>query len=133
MINQTIECVWCSSKREFNKFVRDVDRKSTKIVDHVSIKNKLMKSDPYSEDPSDSVVGLSIISDINRFFTQKNHTKLIYLFKNLDTNTVSNFISFISDISDHHVEISLVIIDREDYPQSGVLSQFENVKFIKND
>jgi hypothetical protein len=92
-----------------------------------------MKSDPYSEDPSDSVVGLSIISDINRFFTQKNHTKLIYLFKNLDTNTVSNFISFISDISDQHVEISLVIIDREDYPQSGVLSQFENVKFIKND
>ena len=133
MINQTIECVWCSSKRGFNKFVRDVDRKSTKIVDHVSIKNKLMKSDPYSEDPSDSVVGLSIISDINRFFTQKNHTKLIYLFKNLDTNTVSNFISFISDISDQHVEISLVIIDREDYPQSGVLSQFENVKFIKND
>lgn len=133
MIEQIIECVWCSSKRDFNKFIRNVDRKSTKIVDHVSIKNKLMKADPYSEDPSDSVVGLTIMSDINRFFTQQNHGKLIYSFKNLDRETVSNFISYVSTVSEEDTKISLVIIDREDYPQDGVLSQFESVKFIKND
>lgn len=133
MIEQTIECVWCSSKREFNKFVRDVDRKSTKIVDHVSIKNKLMKADPYTEEPSDSVVGLTIMSDINRFFKQQSHGRLIYLFKNLDSETVSNFISFISQKSEQEINVSLVIIDRDDYPQTGVLSQFESVKFIKND
>lgn len=135
MNNQTIECVWCSSKKEFNKFIRDIDKGSTKIVDHVSIKNKLMKSDPYLEEPNDSIVGLNIIYEIRRFLNieTKKYNKLIYLFKNLDTTIVSNFIAFTEEESNGNVQVSLVIIGSCDYPKHGVLNQFENVKFITYD
>ena len=135
MTNQKIECIWCSSKKEFNKFIRDVDRKSTRVVDHISIKNKLMKADPYLGEPSDSIIGLTIMSDIKRFLYNKtkNHTKLIYLFNNLDQETVENFIRYIEGVSESTIEISLVIIDRDDYPKTGVLNQFNSVKFISYD
>lgn len=135
MNNQTIECVWCSSKKEFNKFIRDIDKGSTKIVDYTLIKNKLMKSDPYLEEPNDSIVGLNIIYEIRRFLNieTKKYNKLIYFFKNLDTTTVSNFIAFAEEESNGNVQVSLVIIGSCDYPKHGVLNQFENVKFITYD
>lgn len=135
MTNQKIECIWCSSKKEFNKFIRDVDRKSTRVVDHISIKNKLMKADPYLGEPNDSIIGLTIMSDIKRFLHNeaKKHTKLIYLFNNLDQETVENFIGYIKGEAESTIEISLVIIDRDDYPKTGVLNQFDSVKFISYD
>ena len=135
MTNQKIECVWCSSKKEFNKFIRDVDRKSTRVVDHISIKNKLMKADPYLGEPNDSIIGLTIMSDIKRFIHTESHkrTKLIYLFNNLDQETVENFIGYIKCEAESTIEISLVIIDRDDYPKTGVLNQFDSVKFISYD
>lgn len=133
MINQKVECVWCSSKREFNKFIRDIDRKSTKVIDHVSIKNKLMKADPYTKEPNDSIIGLTIMSEIKRFLLDDRFNLLIYQFKNLDETTVFNFISYIKDQSESTVEFSLVIIGRDDYPQSGVLEQFESINVLNND
>jgi len=133
MINQRVECVWCSSKKEFNKFIRDIDRKSTKVIDHVSIKNKLLKADPYYKEPNDSIIGLTIMSEIKRFLSEDRQNILIYQFKNLDESTVFNFISYISEQSESIIDISLVIIGRDDYPQSGVLDQFSGVKFISYD
>lgn len=133
MINQRVECVWCSSKKEFNKFIRDIDRKSTKVIDHVSIKNKLLKADPYYKEPNDSIIGLTIMSEIKRFLSEDKQNILIYQFKNLDESTVFNFISYISEQSESIIDISLVIIGRDDYPQSGVLDQFSGVKFISYD
>lgn len=135
MTDQGIECVWCSSKKEFNKFVRDVDRKSTKVIDHVSIKNKLIKADPYLGEPSNSIIGLTVMTELRRFMENRlnKHSKLIYLFKTLDKETVENFISYIEGQSESTIEISLVIIDRDDFPKTGVLNQFNSVKFINYD
>jgi len=133
MTNLRVECVWCSSKKEFNKFIRDIDRKSTKIIDHVSIKNKLMKADPYSKEPNDSIIGLTIMSEIKKFIKGDRHQNLVYQFKNLDESTVLNFINFMEDHSESTITFSLVIIDRDDYPQTGVLDQFEKVNFFNND
>ena len=55
------------------------------------------------------------------------------MFKDLNTDTVSNFKSFIEHITDAHVELDLVIINRCDYPKRGVLSKFDSVRFIDND
>lgn len=133
MSNQRVECVWCSSKKEFNKYIRDIDRKSTRVIDHVSIKNKLMKADPYYKEPNDSIVGLTIMSDIKKFLLENRQNILIYQFKNLDKSTVFNFISYILEQSQSTIDISLVIIGRDDYPQHGVLDQFSGVKFINYD
>jgi hypothetical protein len=133
MINQRVECVWCSSKKEFNKFIRDIDRKSTKVIDHVSIKNKLMKADPYAKEPNDSIIGLTIMSEIKKFLLNDRFNLLIYQFKNLDETTVFNFINYIKDQSESTIEFSLVIIGQDDYPQSGVIEQFESINFLNND
>jgi ABC-type antimicrobial peptide transport system ATPase subunit len=62
-----------------------------------------------------------------------SHIKMIYMFKDLDSNTVVNFKSFIEQIIDSPCELNLVIVNRCDYPKRGVLSKFDSVKFIDND
>lgn len=57
----TIECVWCNSRKEFNKFCRNNPGET--VIDFYSIRNKLVKSDPYDTEPHRSVIGLAI-----RFF-----------------------------------------------------------------
>jgi hypothetical protein len=63
----------------------------------------------------------------------EDQIKMIYMFKNLDSDTVSNFKSFIEQIIDAPFTIDLVIVNRCDYPKIGVLSKFDNVRFIDND
>ena len=92
-----------------------------------------MKADPYTTEPNDSIIGLTIMSEIKRFLLDDRFNLLIYQFKNLDENTVFNLISYIKDQSESTVEFSLVIIGRDDYPQSGVLEQFESINFLSND
>lgn len=131
--NYTVDCVWCNSKKEFNKYVRCYGSDS-KIVDYVAIKTKLIKSDPYGEEPHPNIIGINITSEINNFFNgNKPHVNLIYLFKNLDSETVTN-LKEIMDESCEEVsyEYNLVIINRDDYPKKGVLNHFDNVKFIES-
>ena len=55
------------------------------------------------------------------------------MFKDLNSNTVVNFKSFMEHITDAQVQLDLVIINRCDYPKKGVLSKFDSVRFIDND
>jgi hypothetical protein len=56
------------------------------------------------------------------------------MFKDLDTKSVSGFKDFITDlVQDRDINLDLTIINRCDYPKRGVLSKFDNVKFIDND
>jgi hypothetical protein len=132
--NYTIDCVWCNSKKEFNKYVRCYGSDS-KVVDHVAIKTKLVKSDPYGEEPHSNIIGLNITGEINNFFNgNKPHINLIYLFKNLDSETVSNLKHVMNESCEEPktYEYNLVIINRDDYPKKGVLNHFDNVKFIES-
>ena len=59
---------------------------------------------------------------------------IAYMFKDLDTKSVSGFKDFITDlVQDRDINLDLTIINRCDYPKRGVLSKFDNVKFIDND
>lgn len=132
--NYTIDCVWCNSKKEFNKYVRCYGSDS-KIVDYVAIKTKLVKSDPYGEEPHPTIIGLNISGEINNFFNgNKPHVNLIYLFKNLDSETVTNLREVMNESCEEPktYEYNLVIINRDDYPKKGVLNHFDNVKFIES-
>jgi hypothetical protein len=133
MNNLTIECVWCPSRREFNKFIKDIDKVSTKVIDHASIKNKLIKADPYGQEPSDSVVGLTIVSEITRQLHVDNTdvSRVIYLFKNLEFEVVTNFKRLIDSQSTREQVIILTIIHNNVNVDARIANLFEHVNIIK--
>jgi hypothetical protein len=124
----TIECVWCNSRKEFNKFCRNNPGET--VIDFYSIRNKLVKSDPYDTEPHRSVIGLAIRdSFINVLNKNADLEKIIYLFKNLDAETIDNFKLFLKETIEPDASLNLTVINRDDYPK-GVLKRFESVKII---
>ncbi len=131
-----IEGVWCKTRTEFEKLAKSGDYDLT--ISYFDIVNRLVKSDPYSEEPSDVIVSLYIRKLIKKLINdniekENEHAKLLYMFKNLDGSAVLNFKDFISDLTGAPFDIDLVIINRCDYPKRGVLSKFDNVRFIDHD
>ena len=129
-----VEGVWCKTRTEFDRLSKS--NNYDLAVSYFDIFNRLVKSDPYSEEPSDVIISLYIRRMITKALENKadeDQIKMIYMFKNLDSDTVSNFKSFIEQITDAPFTIDLVIVNRCDYPKIGVLSKFDNVRFIDND
>lgn len=131
-----IEGVWCKTRTEFEKLAKSGDYDLT--ISYFDIVNRLVKSDPYSEEPSDVIVSLYIRKLIQKLITDKiegenAEAKLLYMFKNLDSNAVLNFKHFIADLTGDPYDMDLIIINRCDYPKKGVLSKFDNVRFIDHD
>lgn len=131
-----IEGVWCKTRTEFEKLAKSGDYDLT--ISYFDIVNRLVKSDPYSEEPSDVIVSLYIRKLIQKLITDKvegenAEAKLLYMFKNLDSNAVLNFKHFIADLTGEPYDMDLIIINRCDYPKRGVLSKFDNVRFIDHD
>lgn len=129
-----IECVWCPSRREFNKFIKNIEKNQTKIIDYLSIRNKLIKSDPYAQEPSNSIIGLSILNEITRYIQSESTeiNRVIYLFKSLDSDIISNFKELIESKASREFSIILTVIS-EDRIDTIIIDHFDSVKFIKND
>jgi len=126
-----IDGIWCKTKTEFNRYVKSEDYDV--IVSYSDIYSRLLKSDPYGNEPSDVIVTLHIEKMFRSLLEKDNNSpKAAYLFKNLNQETVENFRGFIGLMSSSY-QLDLTIINRCDYPEIGVLSKFDNVKFIDND
>tara|TARA_Y100001958_G_C21247823_1_gene579682 strand:- start:3475 stop:3882 length:408 start_codon:yes stop_codon:yes gene_type:complete len=131
-----IEGVWCKTRTEFEKLAKSGDYDLT--ISYFDIVNRLVKSDPFSKEPSDIIVSLYIRKLIQKLINDKidsedKEAKLLYMFKNLDSPAVLNFKQFIADMTVDPFDIDLIIINRCDYPKRGVLSKFDNVRFIDHD
>ena len=129
-----VEGVWCKTRTEFERLSKSDNYDLA--VSYFDVFNRLVKSDPYNEEPSDLIISLYIRKMISKAIENSgdsSHIKMIYMFKDLDSNTVVNFKSFIEQIIDSPCELNLVIVNRCDYPKRGVLSKFDSVKFIDND
>ena len=133
-----IEGVWCKTRTEFEKLSKSGDYDLT--ISYFDIVNRLIKSDPYSEEPSDIIVSLYIRKLIqklvdNNVDKESEGAKLLYMFKDLNSDAILNFKKFITDITPAEVlfNMDLIIINRCDYPKKGVLSKFDNVRFIDHD
>ena len=135
MNNLQIDCIWCPSRRDFNKFIKGTIKESTKIIDFFSIKNKLIKADPYCGDPNDSIIGLTIINEITRCLRSdtKDVDRVIYVFRSLDYDIVSNFKKLIQTNTERELQISLIVIDKYKKIDDKILSQFDSIKLISND
>jgi hypothetical protein len=131
-----VEGVWCKTRTEFEKLAKSGEYDLT--VSYFDIFNRLIKSDPYSKEPSDIIVSLYIRKLIQKLINdsiekEKEGAKMLYMFKNLDTTAVLGFKGFVNDLTETPCDLDLVIVNRCDYPKKGVLSKFDNVRFIDND
>jgi hypothetical protein len=135
MNNLQIDCIWCPSRRDFNRFIKGTVKESTKIIDFFSIKNKLIKADPYCGDPNDSIIGLTIINEITRCLRSdtRDVDRVIYVFRSLDSDIVGNFKMLIQANTEREFSISLIVIDKNKKIDDTILSQFDSIKLIQND
>lgn len=142
-----VECIWCKTKTEFNKLARDIkkedsyDKTKYQIISYNDVAERLSKSDPFGYAPSDTIISLQIQKMIKNLIEKNKKLEtyqsgdtanITYLLKNLDKENVLNFKSFLSEISGG-LEFDLVVINRDDSLDPGVLSKFDNVKFLDND
>jgi len=132
--NLNIECVWYKSKRDFNKFVRSIEDPQLSIIDYSIIKNKLIKADPYNEEPIDSIIGLNIIQSLKNAVNpeKKPITTVVYSFKNLNIDTVSNTKDLINSITEREISFVLNVLNIDQIPSKAILSKFDFVKFVDN-
>lgn len=136
MGNILIECVWYKSKREFNKFIKTIEEPEYTVIDYLIIKNKLIKADPYKEDPADSVIGLNIVNMLTMAFDQEKNPDLkliVYSFKNLTKETVANFRELVESKTDQEITLALNVLNMDKTPKREILNKFDCVKFIDND
>jgi hypothetical protein len=130
-----VECIWCNTKMEFNRFVRNHDENSY-VINYIDISNKLMKADMSLKKPSDRMIGLHIHNQLKMYNSKLNkfddHPKtIIYLIKRLNKDTINGLKDTLGNILEEcNISMNLTVINRSDYPTRGVLSQFESVKFI---
>jgi hypothetical protein len=134
-MNIKIECVWCNTKSEFNKFVRTYDDISY-VINHVDVAKKIKKNNDSDRIPSDNLIGLHIHNQLkmynSKLYKFDNHPKtIIYLIKRLDKQTAEGLKSTLNRVLiTDSIEYNLNIINRDDYTKRGVLSYFDHVKFI---
>lgn len=131
-----VEGVWCKTKTDFEKLYRS--NGYDLAVSYSDIHSRLMKSDPYNEEPSDVIISLYIRKMVKKAINCKlesegDELSIVYMFNTLDQDSVVGLSSFMSELFDSEFELNLVVINREDYPTQGVLSKFNNVRFIEND
>ena len=131
-----VEGVWCKTRTEFERLAKSGNYDLT--ISYFDIFNRLIKSDPYSKEPSNIIVSLYIRKLIQRLIddtiaNEKEGAKILYMFKTLDADAVSGFKDFVNDLFEKPFDLDLIIINRCDYPKKGVLSKFDNVRFIDHD
>lgn len=122
----SIDCVWCKSKREFNKYVRIERDESTASVDYVSIITKLVKSDFHDVEPHPFVVGMAIKNALNNIRKKQNSDRVIYLLKNLDEETIGNFKELAFEMFEGLEEVNLITINMECQVDEELLDLFDN-------
>lgn len=134
-----IDCVWCSTRKDFVKFTKTCEE-YTSIIDYFAISNKLSKSDVNGQEPTDSVIGLYIMKRLQQCLKEDEEgtqdqiefKKILYLIKNLKTTNILALKELITSIYKNKYSFNLIIINRDDFPKKGVLSLFDSVKFIDN-
>lgn len=136
-MNVKIEGVWCKTRTEFDKLSKRGDYDLS--VSYYDIFNRLIKSDPNNVEPSNVIISIYIRKSIQKVLwdltekEERDDVKILYMFKSLSADTVNGFRDFINSMVEEDCELDLLVVNRCDFPKTGVLSKFDNVRFIDND
>ena len=75
-----IDCVWCKRRSEFDRYAKSEDYDT--VISYSDIYGRLLKSDPYGNEPSDVIISLYIEKVLRGVFenpeVNKDH-RLVYL------------------------------------------------------
>ena len=135
-MNVKIEGVWCKTRTEFDKLSKKGDYDLS--VSYYDIFNRLIKSDPNNAEPSNIIISIYIRKSIQKVLwdldekEERDDVKILYMFKSLSADTVNGFRDFINSMDEEDCELDLLVVNRCDFPKTGVLSKFDNVRFIDN-
>jgi len=135
-MNVKIEGVWCKTRTEFDKLSKKGDYGLS--VSYYGIFNRLIKSDPNNAEPSNIIISIYIRKSIQKVLwdldekEERDDVKILYMFKSLSADTVNGFRDFINSMVEEDCELDLLVVNRCDFPKTGVLSKFDNVRFIDN-
>ena len=136
-MNLKIEGVWCKTRTEFDKLSKAGDYDLS--LSYYDIFNRLIKSDPNNVEPSNIIISIYIRKSIQKVLwdltekEERDDVKILYMFKSLSADTVNGFRDFINSMVEEDCELDLLVVNRCDFPKTGVLSKFDNVRFIDND
>ena len=133
-MNLKIEGVWCKTRTEFDKLSKTGDYDLS--LSYYDIFNRLIKSDPDNTEPSNIIISIYIMKTIQKVLDDnegKDELKILYMFKSLSADTVNGFRYFVNELIEDECELDLLVINRCDFPKTGVLSKFDNVRFVDND
>ena len=129
--------IWCKTRTEFDKLSKKGDYDLS--VSYYDIFNRLIKSDPNNVEPSNIIISIYIRKSIQKVLwdltekEERDEVKILYMFKSLSADTVNGFRDFINSMVEEDCELDLLVVNRCDFPKTGVLSKFDNVRFIDND
>ena len=135
-MNVKIEGVWCKTRTEFDKLSKKGDYDLS--VSYYDIFNRLIKSDPNNAEPYNIIISIYIRKSIQKVLwdldekEERDDVKILYMFKSLSADTVNGFRDFINSMVEEDCELDLLVVNRCDFPKTGVLSKFDNVRFIDN-
>lgn len=133
-MNLKIEGVWCKTRTEFDKLSKTGDYDLS--LSYYDIFNRLIKSDPDNTEPSNIIISIYIMKTIQKVLDDnegKDELKILYMFKSLSADTVNGFREFVNELIEDECELDLLVLNRCDFPKTGVLSKFNNVRFVDYD
>ena len=133
-MNLKIEGVWCKTRTEFDKLSKTGDYDLS--LSYYDIFNRLIKSDPDNTEPSNVIISIYIMKTIQKVLDDnegKDELKILYMFKSLSADTVNGFRDFVNELIEDEGELDLLVLNRCDFPKTGVLSKFNNVRFVDYD
>tara|TARA_B110000259_G_scaffold26588_2_gene27529 strand:+ start:1767 stop:2168 length:402 start_codon:yes stop_codon:yes gene_type:complete len=133
-MNLKIEGVWCKTRTEFDKLSKTGDYDLS--LSYYDIFNRLIKSDPDNTEPSNIIISIYIMKTIQKVLDDnegKDELKILYMFKSLSADTVNGFRDFVNELIEDECELDLLVLNRCDFPKTGVLSKFNNVRFVDYD
>lgn len=133
-MNLKIEGVWCKTRTEFDKLSKTGDYDLS--LSYYDIFNRLIKSDPDNAEPSNIIISIYIMKTIQKVLDDnegKDELKILYMFKSLSADTVNGFRDFVNELIEDECELDLLVLNRCDFPKTGVLSKFNNVRFVDYD
>ena len=133
-MNLKVDGVWCKTRTEFDKLSKNGDYDLS--LSYYDIFNRLIKSDPDNAEPSNIIISIYIMKTIQKVLDDnegKDELKILYMFKSLSADTVNGFRDFVNELIEDECELDLLVLNRCDFPKTGVLSKFNNVRFVDYD
>jgi len=121
-----IDCIHIKEFTDLKKYIKN--NKYDDVINYNDITNKLIKSDIDNKKPSIFILNTYIRRKLQRSLESKSIDSILYILKNLNTESIFSIKDIISELHDDDYIFNLIIINNNSLYDidSDVLSEFDN-------